>query len=80
MYFSYDYLIAPTISESDSAFVIMVKMLMWDMRIDRNEIAKALGLSRRQVSNLLNGRSMPSYRTLQMLKYKFNCDINKLLR
>jgi len=67
---------SPRIKHNDTKFVRALKTLIWIKKINQEQLAKILGIRQSQVSNLLNGKSMPSYFTLQQLKNHFDIDIN----
>jgi len=66
----------PNICKGDTKFQIMLKYLMWCKRLDEKQLAEILQIRQSQIPNLVNGKSKPSYCTLQQFKNKFDWDIN----
>ena len=66
----------PNICNGDTKFQIMLKYLMWCKQLNQKQLAEILEIRQSQVSNLIHGKSKPSYYTLQQLKNEFDWDIN----
>ncbi len=61
--------------EGDTKFVLVLKQIMREDNYSQSELAKWLGVRQSQISNWLNGRSMPGYHSLQLLKNKLDTNI-----
>lgn len=79
MHFEFNMTDSPTIEKSGSKFVRILKALMLVKQLNQEQLAQILGCRQSQISNLLNGKSLPSYHTLQQLKNKFDIAIDHFL-
>ena len=75
MCFEFDVNDTPTIKSNDSKFVRVLKTLMWVKQLNQRQLADVLCIRQNQISNLLRGKSLPSYYVLQQLKNRFEWDI-----
>jgi len=57
---------------TDSKFVKVLKEAMRKRNFTQLAIANEIGVRQSQLSNWLNGRTLPNYSTLQLLKDKLN--------
>lgn len=66
---------SPAIKEGDSKFVKVIKTLMYERKIGQVQLAELLGIRQSQVSNWINGKSLPSYPYVQLLKDKMGIPV-----
>jgi DNA-binding transcriptional regulator YiaG len=57
---------------TDSKFVRILKTVMWANKLSPLQFAKLLGISQEQVNNWLDGKSLPDYGAMQLLKDKLD--------
>lgn len=61
--------------QNDIKFVQVLKATMLAKNLNQSQIADLLGIRQSQISNWLNGATLPNYNSLQLLKTKLNVQI-----
>ena len=67
------------LNEKPTNFKKVLKELMDEDGISQSQLAEALGIRQSQVSNLVNGKSLPGYYTLRQLSNHFKVSADMLL-
>ena len=66
---------SPAIKEGDSKFVKVLKTVMYEKKMGQVQLAELLGIRQSQVSNWINGKSLPSYPYMQLIKDKLGLPV-----
>jgi transcriptional regulator with XRE-family HTH domain len=56
-----------------------IKNIMKKCNLNQLQLAKLLGIAQSQVSNWLNGKSLPNYISLKLLQEKLNLSADEVL-
>lgn len=56
-----------------------LKRIMKDSWVSQKELADAIGVSEATLSNYVNGRSMPTARSILNISYELSCDSSDLI-
>jgi transcriptional regulator with XRE-family HTH domain len=61
------------------SFAAILKKLMYEKKLNQLSLAKMLGIRQSQVSNWVNGKSLPGYYSLKILCTKLHVSADFLL-
>ena len=66
-------------TQREPNFAKVLKELMEQQGVNQLQLADMLGVRQSQVSNWLNGKSMPGYHSMRMLSIKMKISADELL-
>ena len=62
----------------ETRFMRVLREAMYSKKLSQMDLAIALGVRQSQVSNWLNGRSLPNYTSIQVIKDKLGIAIEQM--
>jgi transcriptional regulator with XRE-family HTH domain len=60
-------------------FTDIIKKIMQEHKLNQSQLSNLLGLRQSQISNWVNGKSLPNYSSLKILKEKLKLTAAELL-
>ena len=64
----------------DKTFAIIIKKIMAERGFKQMQLADLLGIKQSQVSNWLNGRSLPNYTSLRLLSERLDTPVERFFQ
>ena len=66
-------------SDMEINFPTILKDLMDQKKLNQLQLSEVLGIRQSQISNWLNGKSLPGYYSIRILCQKMNLNANQIL-